>query len=104
MMKRLFHYVLTGTLCLVTMACQQEQLDPNGVTNVPDDEEVPTQFILNVSAAPTTKMSAEAVQQDNNFRGIEHAVLFTYKTGQSGNPHVLSTTTAADKMLSLIHI
>lgn len=97
MMKRLFNYVLTGTICLATMACQQEQLDPNGVTNVPDDEEVPTQFILNVSAAPTTKMSAEAVQQDNNFRGIEHAVLFTYKTGQSGNPHVLSTTTAADK-------
>ncbi|MBR1894068.1 MAG: hypothetical protein IJ823_02305, partial [Bacteroidales bacterium] len=68
MLKRLFNYVLTGTLCLATMACQQEQLDPNGVTNVPDDEEVPTQFILNVSAAPTTKMSAEAVQQDNNFR------------------------------------
>lgn len=97
-MKRLFHYVLTGTLCLATMACQQEQLDPNGVTNDPDVQEVSTSFILNVSAAPTTKMSADAVQQNSNFRGIEHAVMFTYKTGQSGKPHVLSTTTAADKM------
>lgn len=96
-MKRLFHYVLTGTLCLATMACQQEQLDPNGVTNDPDVQEVSTSFILNVSAAPTTKMSADAVQQNNNFRGIEHAVMFTYKTGQSGKPHVLSTTTDADK-------
>lgn len=97
MMKRLFHYVLTGTLCLATMACQQEQLDPQGVTNDPDVQEVSTSFILNVSAAPTTKMSADAVQLNNNFRGIEHAVMFTYKTGQSGNPHVLSTDTAADK-------
>ena len=96
-MKRLFNYVLTGTLCLATMACQQEQLDPNGVTNDPDVQEVSTQFILNVSAAPTTKMSADAVQQDDNFRGIEHAVLFTYKTGLSGKPHVLSTTAEADK-------
>ena len=60
-MKRLFNYVLTGTLCLATMACQQEQLDPNGVTNDPDVQEVSTQFILNVSAAPTTKMSADSV-------------------------------------------
>lgn len=97
MMKRLFNYVLTGTLFLSTMACQQEQLDPNGGIDNTEASEVTTQFVLNVSAAPSTKMSADAVQQNNNFRGIEHALLYTFKTGRSGIPHILSTTTPADK-------
>lgn len=96
-MKHLFNYVLTGTLLLATMGCQRQPLDPTGTVGVSDGQEVTTQFILNVSSAPTTKMSADAVQQNNNFRGIEHAVLFTYATGQTGKPHVLSTTATADK-------
>ena len=98
MMKRLFNYVLTGTLFLSAMACQQEQLDPNGGIGNTDASEVTTQFVLNVSAAPSTKMTSDAVQQNNNFRGIEHAMLYTFKTGiTEGNPHILSTTTPADK-------
>ena len=53
-MKRLFNYVLTGTLFLSAMACQQEQLDPNGGIGNTDASEVTTQFVLNVSAAPST--------------------------------------------------
>lgn len=96
-MKHLINYVLTGTLLLAAMGCQRQSLDTNGGTGEPEVKEVTTQFVLNVSAAPSTKMSAAVVQQDNNFRGIDHAVLYTYITGQTGTPHVLSSTTPADK-------
>ncbi len=57
-----------------------------------------TQFVLNIAAAPSTKMTATAVQQAGNFRGIQDVKLFTYKTGMtSGTPYVLSTTGAEEK-------
>ena len=53
-------------------------------------KEVTTQFVLNVAAAPSTKMTADVVQQNQNFRGIESGKLFTYVTGTStGTPYVL---------------
>lgn len=50
-------------------------------------QEVTTQFVLNVAAAPQTKMSAEAVQQAGNFRGLDNGVILAYRTGM----HKLST-------------
>ena len=70
---------LTGML----MACNRE--DP--VVNPdydPDSDSVHTQFVLSVSTgqtSPTTKMSADAVQKNNNFFGITDAKLFAYSTG-----------------------
>ena len=70
---------LTGML----MACNRE--DP--VVNPdydPDSDSVHTQFVMSVSTgqtSPTTKMSADAVQKNNNFFGITDAKLFAYKTG-----------------------
>lgn len=95
-MKKLFKLALVGTMVLAAAACQREQL---ATTEAPEEtgvKEVATQFVLNVAAAPSTKMSADIVQQNNNFRGIENAKLFCYKTGTaSGTPYVLSTAAPA---------
>lgn len=96
-MKRFFNYALMGTLFLASVACQREPAGSNGVSDNSDAAEVTTQFVLNVSAAPTTKMGADVVQLDNNFRGIDHALLYTFATNQTGTPHILNTTTPAEK-------
>lgn len=98
-MKKLFYLALAGATLLAAAACQKEQLTDsetpeNGV------KEVTTQFVLNVAAAPKTKVSADVVQLNNNYRGIQDAVLYTYKTGidvASATPYVLDPALAADK-------
>ena len=98
-MKKMFIWALAGTMILAA-SCQREPVTEdskvqNGV------KEVTTQFVLNVAAAPTTKMTADAVQQNQNFRGIQDVKLFVYKTGidhESGTPYVLSTTGAEEKL------
>ncbi len=95
-MKQIFNLLLVSTLVLVAAACQHEPQVNNTSGN--EVKEVTTQFVLNVAAAPSTKMTAEAVQMDNNFRGIENAKLYTYKSGMAtGTPYVLSTSATADK-------
>ena len=91
-MTKFFKLALAGTMVLAAAACQNEQLVPDE-TGV---KEVTTQFVFNVAAAPSTKMSADIVQQNNNFRGIQNAKLFCYKTGiASGTPYVLNTAAPA---------
>ena len=95
-MKKIFSFLLVSAAVLAMAACQKEQqavdTPENGV------KEVTTQFVLNIAAAPSTKMTATAVQQNQNFRGIQDVKLFTYKTGMtSGTPYVLSTTGAEEK-------
>ena len=95
-MKKIFSFLLVSAAVLAMAACQKEQqavdTPENGV------KEVTTQFVLNIAAAPSTKMTATAVQQAGNFRGIQDVKLFTYKTGMtSGTPYVLSTTGAEEK-------
>lgn len=95
-MNRIFNLVLMSTVVLAAVACQKERQE----NDTPEDgvKEVTTQFVLNIAAAPTTKMSAAAVQQANNFRGIQDAKLFTYKSGvTSGTPYVLSTNATTEK-------
>ena len=98
-MKKLFNLALAGTMILAAAACQKEQLT-DSETPVNGVNEVTTQFVLNVTAAPKTKMSTDAVQMNNNFRGIQDGVIYTYKTGidvASATPYVLDPETAADK-------
>ena len=95
-MKQIFNLLLASTLVLVAAACQHEPQVNNTSEN--EVKEVTTQFVLNIAAAPTTKMTADAVQQNQNFRGIQDVKLFTYKSGvTSGTPYVLSTTGAEEK-------
>lgn len=95
-MKKIFSFLLVSAAVLAMAACQKEQqavdTPENGV------KEVTTQFVLNIAAAPSTKMTADAVQQAGNFRGIQDAKLYTYKSGvTSGTPYVLSTTGEEEK-------
>lgn len=95
-MKKIFSFLLVSAAVLAMAACQKEQQ----VVDTPENgvKEVTTQFVLNIAAAPSTKMTATAVQQNQNFRGIQDAKLFTYKSGvASGTPYVLSTTGAEEK-------
>ena len=96
-MKKIFSFLLLSAAVLAMAACQKQQ---QAVDTPPNNgvKEVTTQFVLNIAAAPSTKMTATAVQQNQNFRGIQDAKLFTYKTGMtSGTPYVLSTTGAEEK-------
>lgn len=102
-MKRLTVFLLSISALMAFLACQRENAgtDPSKENEV---KEVTTQFVLNVTAAPSTKMSATAVQMAQNFRGIENGRLFTYTTGITGTPYVLKTTgtdAAADKEYDL---
>lgn len=93
-MKKLVTLFALSALAVLA-GCQREIAnDTQEDTGV---KEVTTQFVLNVAAVPQTKMSADVVQQNGNFRGIEHAKLFCYKTGiTSGTPYVLNTTAPAE--------
>lgn len=80
-MKKLLKLALVGTMVLAAAACQREQL---ATTEAPEEtgvKEVATQFVLNVAKAPTTKMSAESVQLNQNFRGMDNAKIYVYNTG-----------------------
>lgn len=95
-MKKIFSFLLVSAAVLAMAACQKEQQ----AVDTPQDgvKEVTTQFVLNIAAAPTTKMTASAVQQANNFRGIQDAKLFTYKSGvASGTPYILNVAAADEK-------
>lgn len=83
---------LAGLTTLV--GCQREQLEPNPLYNA-ETKEVLAQFVLNVSAAgqdAQTKMSADIVQQNNNFRGIHSVHIYTYATNTASGkvPYVLN--------------
>lgn len=85
--------ILSIAALATTVGCQREQMEPNPLYNA-ETKEVLAQFVLNVAAAgqgEQTKMSANTVQQNNNFRGIHNAHIYTYATGTtSGTPYVLS--------------
>ena len=93
-MKKLFIWVLAGTMILAA-SCQREQLANS--TAQDGVKEVTTQFVLNVAAKSQTKQSADVVQQNQNFRGMQNVKLMCYKTGMAVEdhtvvPYVLSTT------------
>ncbi len=96
-MKKIFSFLLVSAAVLAVAACQKEQQ----AVDTPQDgvKEVTTQFVLNIAAAPSTKMTADVVQQNHNFRGIQDAKLYTYKSGVSASdtPYVLSTAATQEK-------
>ena len=98
-------FLLMGLLSLASVSCQQEEL--NNPNYNPETREVDTQFVLSVSTSgeasqPKTKMTADVVQKNSNFRGMTDAVIFTYKTGvAAGSAFVNSSSTAADKRFDM---
>ena len=87
--------MMAGVATLVVTGCQREEQAPSPLYN-PETKEVTAEFVLNISAAgrdKQTKMTADAVQQDNNFRGIHNVHIYTYATnaGTGQVPYVLST-------------
>ena len=91
-MKNIFNLVFVSALLLAASACQRETLVNSTDSN--EVREVTAQFVLNIAAPgqdAKTKMSADMVQQNNNFRGIHSVHIYTYATGTaSGTPYVLN--------------
>ena len=96
-MKHLTKLIPTAALVLMALGCQREQVvkeTPSPLYD-PETKEVTTSFVLNVTSAAQTKQTADVAQLNQNFRGIEKAKIFCYKTGlsdQSKTPYVLTTS------------
>ena len=88
--------LILSLVALTTLVgCKREQMEPNPQYNA-ETKEVTAQFVLNIAPAgqgEQTKMTADMVQQNNNFRGIHSVHIYTYATGTaSGNvPYVLNS-------------
>ena len=91
-MKKYFNYALAGAIALTgavgiaSCSSSDDTLagnDPNPSNSV--ENEVTVQFVLNVSSATSgnTRQSAETVQQNANFRGIQDAMLIGLSTGKT---------------------
>lgn len=95
--------LLIAAAMVAAAACQREAAIQDNPNYNSETKEVTAQFVLNVTAAPTTKMSADAVQQNHNFRGIQDAQLFAYKTemAPSQTPYVLTTSQAPAKSFDM---
>ena len=96
-MKKLVTLFALSALA-VLVGCQRE-MTKNDTPEETGVREVTTQFVLNVASVPQTKMSAEVVQMDHNFRGMDNVKLFVYSTGMvtdkqetSKNAYVLNTS------------
>ena len=88
---------LSFAALVALVGCQRESFQAQASEEEDGVKEVTTQFVLNVTAAPTTKMSASVVQQAGNFRGIQDGALFVYKTGMDGTPYVLNQNATPEK-------
>ena len=100
-MKHLTKLIPAAALALMALGCQREQVVQDNPSPLydPETKEVTTSFVLNVTSAAQTKQTADVAQLNQNFRGIEKAKIFCYKTGlsdQSKTPYVL-TTSAPDE-------
>ena len=98
-MKHLTKLIPAAALALMALGCQREQVVPDSPLYNPETKEVTTEFVLNIASTPQTKQTAEVVQQDHNFRGMDNAKVFVYTTGMvTDNPstskdaYVLKTT------------
>ena len=90
-MKKLFNYAMLGAIALAgatgLTACSSsdDAVVEKNPTYDPATNSVTTQFVLNVSSATngTTRQSADIVQKNSNFRGLQDAKLVALSTGHS---------------------
>lgn len=110
-MKKIQSFALFSAMTLMAIgftACSSK--DDAVVDNPnynPATNEVLAKFVFNVSTGNQsyTRQSAEATQATENmlFRGIEDAVLFSFKQSSGDGKH-LAAATVADKRFDLSHI
>ena len=76
---------LTGSVGLVGCSSSDDIAEDVNPTYNPETNEVTTQFVLNVEAAPNqfTRQSSTTVQRNSNFRGMQDAKLIALSTGNS---------------------
>lgn len=94
---KLFIPLLGFMAFLMAVSCTEPiEVNPNYNS---ETKEVTTQFVLNLNTgSPQTKMTADVVQMNSNFRGIENAKLYVFKTNiTSGTPYILNTSATAEK-------
>ncbi len=81
--SKFFTSLLLGAIAIV--GCQREpQVDPNPNFN-PETDEVNAAFVMSFAtgSSASTKMSANNVQQNSNFLGIDNSKIILYATGKN---------------------
>ena len=110
-MKKLFNYALIGAIALTgpTMLTSCSSSDDAAAENTnpnfnPETNEVLTKLVFNVATGNTTRQTSNATQATTSdpFRGINSAVLLSFKQGDD-NKHISAATTA-DKRYDLENI
>ena len=108
-MKKLTQLALISAIALAgtvgfTACSTNEEMEPNPNFN-PETNEVLAKFVFNVSTGNgTTRQSSAATQASasETFRGIDNAVLFSFKQGSDGK--TIATAGTADKRYDLSRI
>ena len=101
-MRTLIKLSIAGAIALAAVACNKKDVVQAGPNYNPETKEVTTQFVLSVNTGgPQTKQTAQNVQQDNNFLGIQDAHVLAYKTGMTGEAFVADPTKEAIRDYSL---
>lgn len=95
------HLLLAAAaLSAALFGCKKDPVEINPNFN-PETDEVNAAFVMSVSTGSSraTKMSAQTVQKNNNFLGINDAKLILYADGTQPVAFVKSTDGAKDKHL-----
>lgn len=107
-MKKNFKYAMLGAIALTGAtgftACSDNSVSEEAVNNSNYNAktgEVLVDFALNLSTnSQDTRMPATTVQEGTAFRGIQNAMLYTYKTATDGS-YITTDATACDKVFDL---
>ena len=100
-MRNLIKLSIAGAIALAAVvACNKKEVVQDNPNYNADTKEVTTQFVISVNtSSPQTKMTAEAVQQATNFRGIDNGRILLFKSydGTTPLPYVLDPNLKAVK-------
>ena len=111
MKKRSIYFMLSGAVALagifgISGCSSSDDVAVNNPNYNPETNEVLAEFVFNVSTGntATTRQSSAATQASisETFRGIDNAVLFSFKQGSDGK-HI-ATAGTADKRYDLSRI
>ena len=98
-MRTIIKLSFAWAIALAAVACNKDAEQDNPNYNA-ETKEVTTQFVLSVNTGtPQSKMTAEAVQQASNFRGIDngHVLLFKSYDGATPLHYVFDPSLKAEK-------
>ena len=100
-MRKLIKLSVAGAIALAAVvACNKKEIEQANPNYNASTKEVTTQFVISVNtSSPQTKMTADAVQQSSNFRGINNGRILLFKSydGTTPLPYVLDPNLQAAK-------